>query len=256
MPGYGGIASIYDGEYRDFDADVALYLSMLRDARVRGPVIELGCGTGRVALPVVRAGYRVTGVDISPEMLARARRRRRTLPAEQAMRLRFSLQDMTSFSFPRRFSAALVAFSTFALVTDPDGRASCLERIHHHLDPGGLLLIDLPHPRATGDTDIARFETRFQVPPWGHVVDKVVEESDAPDGSYRLVRYRYTVSRYVDGNVVDRIEARFGLARLARREVEQLLYANGFDVEQVLGDYRGRPLGPRSPRMIFQARRL
>jgi SAM-dependent methyltransferase len=256
MPGYGCIASIYDGEYRDFDADVALYLSILHDERVRGPVLELGCGTGRVALPLIRAGHRVTGVDISHEMLARARRNRRTLTAEQAMRLRFSLQDMTRFRFPRRFSAALVAFSTFALVTEPEGRTSCLERVHHHLDPGGLLLVDLPHPRMVGGTHAARFESRFQVPPWGHVVDKVVEERDAPDGRQRLVRYRYTVSRWIDGAVVDRIEARFGLARLERREVEQLLYANGFDVEQVLGNYRGQPLGPRSPRMIFQARRL
>ena len=256
MPGYGGIARIYDGEYRDFDADVALYLSVLSAERVRGPVLELGCGTGRVALPLVRAGYRVTGVDISREMLARARRNRRTLTSEQAMRLRFSLQDMTRFRFPRRFSAALVAFSTFALVTDPEGRARCLERVHDHLDPGGLLLIDLPHSRAAAGTDASRFESRFQVPPWGHVVDKVVEERDVPDGSQRLVRYRYTVSRYTDGSVIDRIEARVGLARLERREVEQMLFAGGFDVEQVLGDYRGRPLGARSPRMVFHARRL
>jgi len=256
MSGYGDIARIYDGEYRDFDADVGLYLSVLSGERVRGPVLELGCGTGRVALPLVRAGYRVTGVDISRKMLARARRRRRVLPAEQAMRLRFSLQDMTCFRFPRRFSAALVAFSTFALVTDPEGRARCLEQVHRHLDPGGLLLIDVPHARATGGTDAARVESRFRVPPWGHLVDKVVEERDAPGGSHRLVRYRYTVSRFADGAVVDRLETCFGLAHVERREAEQLLYASGFDVEQVLGDYRGRRLGPRSPRMIFQARRL
>jgi SAM-dependent methyltransferase len=256
MPGYGGIARIYDGEYRDFDADVALYLSILHDERVHGPVLELGCGTGRVAVPLVRAGHQVTGVDISREMLARARRNRRNLTAEQAMRLRFSLQDMTRFRFPRRFSVAVVAFSTFALVTEPEGRASCLERIHHHLEPSGLLLIDLPHPRAPVGAEPARFESRFQVPPRGHVVDKVVEERGAPDDWQRLVHYRYTVSRYADGEVVDLIEARFGLARLQRREVEQLLYAGGFDVERVLGDYRGRHLGPRSPRMIFQGRRL
>jgi SAM-dependent methyltransferase len=256
MPGYGGIAKIYDGEYRNFTADIALYLSILGDDRVRGPLLELGCGTGRVALPLVRAGYRVTGVDISNEMLARARRQRRALAAEEAVRLRFSLQDMTRFSFPRRFSAALVAFSTLALVTDPAERASCLERVHRHLEAGGLLLIDLPHPTAVGSGDGARFTSRFQVPPWGHVVDKVVEERAAADGVHRLIRYRYTVSRYVDGAVVDRFEASFGLACLDRREIELALYAAGFDVEKVFGDYRGNPHGPRSPRMIFQARRL
>jgi len=254
MAGYGGIAKIYDGEYRDFSADVALYLRILGDERIRGPLLELGCGTGRVALPLVRAGYRVTGVDISPTMLARARRHRRALPPDDAMRLRFSLQNMTCFGFPRRFSAAIIAFSTLALVTDPDDRARCLERVRHHLEPGGPLVIDLPHSHATSGE--ACFASRFRVPPWGHVVDKVVSEHDAADGGHRLISYHYTVSRWLDDAVVDRFELSFGLARLEQREVEVSLYAAGFDVEQVLGDYRGNPLGARSPRMIFLARRL
>lgn len=256
MPGYGGIAKIYDGEYRDFSSDVALYLRLLAEERVRGPLLELGCGTGRVALPLVRAGHRVTGVDISQAMLARARRNRRALPPEDAMRLRFSLQDMTCFGFPRRFSAAIIAFSTLALVTEGEGRARCLELVHRHLETGGLLLVDLPHQRATGTGGDARVAGRFRVSPWGHVVDKVVEERDAPDGGQRLVRYLYTVRRWTDDAVLDRFEVSFGLARLERREVEEALYGAGFDVEHVLGDYRGNPHGPRSPRMIFQARRL
>lgn len=256
MSGYGSIAGIYDGEYRDFSADVALYLSILHDERVLGPLLELGCGTGRVALPLVRAGYRVTGVDVSPTMLAHARRHRSGLPADEAMRLRFSLQDMTRFSFPRRFSAAIIAFSTLALVTDPRARTRCLERSHAHLDPGGLLLIDLPQPRGPGGNGVTRFTNRFRLPPSGDVVDKLVEERDAADGSHRQVRYRYTVSRWTDDAVVERFELSFGLARLERREVEAALYGAGFDVERVLGDYRGTPHGPRSPRMIFQARRL
>jgi SAM-dependent methyltransferase len=256
MPGYGSIARIYDGEYRNFDADLALYLEALRRERVRGPVVELGCGTGRIALPLARSGHRVTGVDISPEMLARARRNRRALPGEVAMRLRFSLQDMTVFGFPRSFSAAIIAFSTLALVTDAGDRARCLGRVHQHLDPGGLLLIDLPNPPVGSGPGRTRLESRFQVPPWGHVVDKVVEETDDPGSNRRLVHYLYTVSRYSDGTVIDRLETTFGLARLDRREVEAMLYGQGFDVEDVLGDYSGRRHGPRSPRMIFQARRL
>jgi len=252
----GGIAGIYDGEYREFSADIALYQRILDDERVRGPILELGCGTGRVALPLVRAGYRVTGVDIAPDMLARARRSRRTLSAEQAMRLRFSAQDMTRFAFPRRFQVSVIAFSTFALVTEAGGRASCLERVHRHLEPNGLLLIDLPHPHGAADVGEIRIATSFRVPPWGHVVHKVVEERGAADGRQRSVRYRYTVHRWTDDAVVDRLEVSFGLARLERSEVESALYSAGFDVERVFGDYRGNPHGPSSPRMIFQARRL
>ncbi len=256
MPGYGGIAKIYDGEYRDFSADVALYLGILNDERIRGPVLELGCGTGRVAIPLARAGHRVTGVDISSQMLARARRHRRALPAEDAMRLRFSLQDMTSFVFPRTYQVVVIAFSTLALVTEPAGRTGCLQRVHRHLEPGGLLLVDLPHPRAGSVAGATRIASTFRIPPWGHVVDKAVEEINAGDGSHREVRYRYTVRRWTDDAELDHFEVSFGFARLERREVENALYAAGFDVERVLGDYRGNPHGPCSPRMIFHARRF
>jgi SAM-dependent methyltransferase len=253
MPGYGSIAKIYDREYRDFSADVALYLRLLAEERVHGPLLELGCGTGRVAVPLVRVGHRVTGVDNSPAMLARARRNRRALSPEEVMRLRFSLQEMTRFAFRQSFSAAIIAFSTFALVTEAEGRSSCLERVHHHLEPGGLLFVDLPQPRALGEVRVA---SSFRVPPWGHVVDKIVEERDAHDGTQRMVRYLYIVRRWTDGAVMDRFEVNFGLARLDRRQVEQALYGAGFDVERVFGDYLGNRHGPRSPRLVFQARRL
>ena len=256
MAGYGGIAKIYDGEYRDFSADVGLYLRIMADELITGPILELGCGTGRVAIPLVRAGYRVTGVDISKKMLARARRHRRALAPEDALRLRFSLQDMTSFDFPRRYQAVFVAFSTLALEPDPERRTRCLQRIYHHLEPRGLLVVDLPHPRAGGATDTIQIASCFRMPPWGHLVNKVVEETIASDGCQRQVRYRYTVRRWSDDVVLDRFEVSFGFARLELHEVEGALYTAGFDVEQVLGDYRGNPHRPRSPRMIFLARRL
>ena len=172
------------------------------------------------------------------------------------MRLRFSSQDMTSFEFPRRFSACVIAFSTFALVTDHGSRAQCLERIHHHLEPGGLVLIDLPQSDTAAAHTQRRFESRFMLPPWGHVVDKVVEERPIPESASSAIHYEITVTRYTDGGLVDRLSVDFGLARLERAEVERALYDGGFDVEQVFGDYLGHPCHVSSPRMVFQARRL
>ena len=177
MPSYGDLARIYDGEYGRMAADVDMFLRTVSDERLRGPILELGCGTGRVALPLAIAGHRVTGVDVSEAMLRRARTRRRAVDAEVAIRLRFSCQDMRRFHFPRRFHAALVAFSTFNLLPEPRDRLACLERLAASLEPGAPLILDLASPGVTPSATAAtRFSSRFQMPPWGHVVDKVVEE--------------------------------------------------------------------------------
>jgi len=254
---YGDLARIYDGEYGRMAADIDLYLRALGDERRRGPVLELGCGTGRIALPLVLAGHRVTGVDVSEAMLRRARVRRKALDPEVAIRLRFSRQDMRSFRFPRRFEAAVVAFSTFNLLPNPVDRGDCLGRLAASLAPGAPLILDLasPEPRAVASL-ATRIVSQFQLPPFGHIVDKMVEERPDEERSVLRVRYDYRVRRWSDDREVDRITVEFDLAPIARTTIEHALYEAGFDVECVEGDYRGSPYRPGSARLVVRARRL
>lgn len=257
MAGYGDLARIYDGEYGRMAADVDLYLRAVGDERIGGPVLELGCGTGRIAVPLALAGHRVTGVDLSEAMLRRARARRRTLPPEVQIRLRFSRQDMRTFRFPRPFDAAVVAFSSFNLLPGPDDRAACLTCLAAALNPGAPLLLDLAAPGGSGPAAAPmRFASRFLLPPRGHVVDKLVEQRLDPLRDVLLVRYDYRVRRWADDVEVDHLAVEFELARLHRAAVESALYAAGFDVETVAGDYRGTPFRPGAARMVVAARRL
>ncbi len=249
---YGFIARVYDAEYA-FQDDVALLRARLAEEHVRGAILELGCGTGRVAIPLAEAGFAVTGVDLSAVMLRRARQRRRDLPPDVASRLRFSLQDMTCFRLPRRFAAAVIAFSTLNLVPEPARRRACLGRVHGHLEPGGLLLLDCPAVHA--DSQPYRGRVTFPLPGRGLVAEKRISERFDARRRCLRVRYDYQVRRWTDGVTVDRLRVRFALAVLDRLEVEQALEAAGFVVESLVGDYRGRPFGSRSPRMIFTARR-
>jgi len=259
MSGYGSVAKFFDAEYDGFRQDIDFYLDRLATERVRGPVLEPGCGTGRVAAPIAAAGFRVSGLDNSAAMLQRARRRRRALPPEARLRLRFSRQDMTSFSYRYAFQAAILAFSGFNLLGDAAGRRACLERIAAHLVPGGLLLADLFNPvRTVRQVPVMpkRLAGRFRLAPHGHLVDKFVEERDDLTSGVITVRYSYQERRRDGDPPVDRLQVEFSLAPVGRREMEAALYAAGFDVEAVFGDYSGRPSNDRSPRMIFQARRL
>jgi SAM-dependent methyltransferase len=255
VSGYGAAARYYDGEHDGVRQDVDFFLERLRAERVRGPLLEPGCGTGRVAAPLAAAGYGVCGFDNCEAMLRRARRRRRSLPPEARLRLRFSRQDMAAFRYRRRFDAVVLAFSTLNLLPDAADRRRCLQRIAEHLEPGGLLLADLPNPEASAAAGPRRHGTSFRLAGSGHLVTKTVEERDEPGAGAVAVRYTYTARRWLDDAVVDELEVDFSLARIDRREIETMLEEVGLEPESVWGDYLGRPFGARSPRLILEARR-
>lgn len=254
---FGSLAALYDGEHRSLSADIDLYRAVLADGRVRGPVLELACGSGRVTAPLAASGFRVTGLDRSAAMLRRARARRRKLAPEAAARLRFSQQDMRSFRFRQPFDAAIIAFSSLALLADPTDRLACLQCLADHLAPRSPVVIDLPNPRQMHPLPSSRIVTsQFQLPRWGHQVEKVVEETADAERRLTRVRYRYRLLGADNESTAELAETSFELARIERREIESMLYATGFDVVAVLGDYRGTRHEPDSPRLVLHAERL
>ena len=109
--------------------------------RTGGPILELGCGTGRVAIPLAEDGHEVVGLDRSPAMLARAEKHAR----RGGVTLRLVEADMRSFSFTEAFALVAIPFNTFLMLT-PEERWACLARCREHLAPTGLLAIDMFQP--------------------------------------------------------------------------------------------------------------
>jgi ubiquinone/menaquinone biosynthesis C-methylase UbiE len=101
--------ALYSSSGPQIAGDVAFYERVAREAG--GPVLELACGTGRVALPLAKAGLHVTGVDRSEAMLTIARRRLAALPASAQERLTFVNQDMSALNLGRRFGFVLYGAS-------------------------------------------------------------------------------------------------------------------------------------------------
>ncbi len=127
-----------------------------------GPVLELGVGTGRVAIPLAKDGREVVGIDRSAAMLARA------AAHAKAARAKLTLveADMRSFSLERTFALVTIPFNTFLMLT-PDERWACLARCREHLAPSGRLAIDVfqPNPEVIAGLDGAvREESRFRIP--------------------------------------------------------------------------------------------
>ncbi len=149
-------ARVYDviSEFYDDDmgvtnpgADIAFYAS--RAVAASGPVLELGCGTGRVSLPLVRAGCRVVGLDVSPRMLEVLHRKADSVldPRERA-RLRVHCADMSGFELRAEFPLVICPFSAFNYLVEESAQLSALACISRHLMPGGRFVMDtfLPDP--------------------------------------------------------------------------------------------------------------
>jgi len=252
---YGGQAAVYDAEYAGVEHDARFFVERLRAWRVRTPVLELGCGTGRVAVPLAEAGFDCVGLDTSHRMLRIARRNRLDLRPEVSERLTYTRRDATAFRFPRPFGAILSTFSLHALLLEPAARAACLACCRRHLDPDGVLVLDVFVPRAEagGTPDVPHaFERSFPLGRGGRTVLKRTEEWRDEGAQVDHVLYSYR-TRASDGREVGAFDVAFRIARLQPDAIEAELEAAGFVVAERSGDYRGAPFGPGSERLIVEA---
>jgi SAM-dependent methyltransferase len=132
----------HDVECGAYTADLPLWRELA--AARGGPVLELGAGTGRVALDLAEAGHEVTALDSEPTLLAacafRARKRELRVEAECA--------DARSFTLERRFALVLAPMQVVQLLEGPAGRDAMLERVLAHVRPGGLFAPALADPFA------------------------------------------------------------------------------------------------------------
>jgi SAM-dependent methyltransferase len=150
---YGNEGSLFTEAYDAFYADAppqiagdaAFYERLARQAG--GPVLEVACGTGRIALALAKAGLEVTGVDRSEGMLTIARRKRAGLPTATQERLTLVNQDMTALDLGRRFGLVFVPFRSFQHLLTIDLQRKCLTGILGHLRPEGRLALHLFDPR-------------------------------------------------------------------------------------------------------------
>jgi SAM-dependent methyltransferase len=130
----------HDVECASYDIDLPLWRDLAEAAG--GPILDLGAGTGRVALDLARRGHDVTGLDWDPELVHElaARARMRTL------RVKTAAADARTFELGRRFGLVIAPMQVVQLFGGSAGRRSALKAIHRHLEPGGLFAAALADP--------------------------------------------------------------------------------------------------------------
>jgi SAM-dependent methyltransferase len=246
-------AEIYDYQTEGVAGDVDFWLDLARQAG--GNVLELACGTGRVVIPLARGGVRVTGLDISPNMLAVARRKLNEEPPEVIERVALVGGDMREFEIGRRFGLVFVAFRSFQALLTPADQRACLECAARHLERGGLLALHIFNPRLsrlTAETPVQEDREDFEGPDGMHIRWSGETTYDLAKQTLRSVwRYERTAS---DG-AVTHSEHVLKLHYFFRFEMEWMLEACGFEIEALYGDFDRSPFAAESPEMIFVARK-
>jgi SAM-dependent methyltransferase len=245
-------AAYYTATYARRIADVAFYVELAR--RNGGPVLEYGCGNGRIALPVARHGVRVTGVDHSAPMLADLRARLSREPAEVRARVRAVRGDMRKVKLGARFPLVLCTFNTALHLYVRDDVERFLARVREHMAPRGLFVVDLSIPRPE---DLARDPSQaFHVPRFRHPTAGVVVKN-REHFDYDPVRQVLFVSMEFEpvGAPAEAWSTPLAHRQFFPQEWEALLHYNGLRVEKVEGDFLGGPLTRESDVMVFYARK-
>ncbi len=249
--GWDEYAPFYDWENRQTMGrrDVRFWQDMAR--RLGGPVLELGCGTGRVSFPVARVGVELVGVDRSDQMLARARRHLKRSRA--ASRPRFVRADIRALPFAdvSRFALVMAPYGILQSLLDEDDLMATLRSVARVSRPGTRLGIDLVCDVPAWDEYRRRVRMRGRGPRGSQIA---LVESVRQDRERKLTIFEqeYTQRRGKSQRV-----QRFSLAfrTLALPEMLGRVESAGFTVEAVLGDYDGRPWDRRADVWLIVARK-
>ena len=249
-------AEVYDFEYEGNarTADVPFWRALAEETG--SPVLELACGTARVTIPLARAGWQVTGLDMSPNMLAIARRKLEREGRDIQARVRLVEGDMRDFSLDNEFALIIIPFSAFQVLLDRDDQRRCLACCARHLRPRGRLAIDVFHPRLSrlaAEGSVEEGPDEFSGPEGVSV--RWSAHTDYDIANQRL-RSRCRYERTASGAEATVSEHMLELHYFFRFEMEWMLEACGFEVEALYGNVDRGAFTADSPEMIFVARKM
>jgi SAM-dependent methyltransferase len=243
---YNSVAHLYDA-YVDTTLDVQFFVQEAR--RVTGPVLELMSGTGRVSIPLLKAGARLTCVDSSPAMLEvfRGKLKRKGLSAELVE------ADVCALSLDRRFDLIFIPFHSFAEIIEVDRQSEALRCIREHLAGDGRFICTLHNPPVRLRCADGHPKILGEFPLFGGHGTLVLSSIEHYDATSRLVTgTQFYEIRDAEGQTVSReaLDVRWFVHH--REAFAELVLSLGYAPVALYGDYERAPFEPqRSPFMIW-----
>lgn len=250
-------ATRYDALHATQIEDVAFYAEEAR--HYGGPVLEVGCGTGRVTMAIAEVGVRVFGIDSSAHMLAVAASKRSGAPEEIRGRIDLVRADMRWFAFRRTFAQVFMPFRVLQSMLEVPDQLAALAAIRSALALDGRLVFNVFDPRIDllslrGDDPLPLQDSgRTYDDGRGEVRERFTVRYDLPA---QLLDVTFVYERLGGaGAVVAREFEPLRLRYFHRFEIEHLLHRAGYEVEALYGGWKKEPFERNGQEMIWTARR-
>lgn len=238
----------YDLVDAGYEADRPLIEQWARS--LGGPLLDVACGTGRVAIPLAAQGYQVTGVDIVPEMIAWARQK----AAAQAVSVEWVVADARAFQLQQQFRFIYMVENAFQFFWTRADQEALLARVREHLHPQGCFLFETRNPSLR-----TLCEPRLSEPQRFTMADgrQLTITDDQPTYD-PMTQVQHCTSHHQwlhpGGQRVEKT-VRVALRYVFPQEIDALLYYNGFQVRARYGSWQQDALTATSEEMIFVCQR-
>jgi len=242
-PYYRDFARLYDEISLGVPGDIEFYVGLA--VRTGGTVVELGVGTGRIAVPTALAGVRMIGIDCEPAMLEIAAAKAADAGVQD--RLRLIEGDMRTFELDEPVGLVTIPFRTFLHNLTEEDQLATLAVCHRALRSGGRLAMNVFNP------DLVRLERwRERSPRHGepHGRRGVDQGQFAHESGSARVKTTLRVRASEGGWTRTSFELRY----VQQREMASLLHRSGFEVDSLMGGFAGEPFDDSSPEMVWIAR--
>jgi ubiquinone/menaquinone biosynthesis C-methylase UbiE len=252
---YAKSACYYDYDVRDIvKVDLPFYLEYA--AKYPGEILELACGTGRVAITLAQNGYRISGIDLSASMLGQFGLKLQREPHEVRERIQFGKGDMTDFELERKFSLIIVPFRVFQCLTNTTQQKNCLQCVRRHLADQGAFIINVFQPYKKMDQswiypESVQWET-VDVATGNRIIKKhrgvqidIEKQIIYPEMIYQVVK--------ADGGIVETREL-LELKYYYYDQLKELLETEGFEIIEEFGYYDKSSIR-QGKEMIFVCRK-
>jgi ubiquinone/menaquinone biosynthesis C-methylase UbiE len=238
-------AAFYDYYSTGLEGDVEFYVEEAKKSN--SSLLELGCGTGRILIPIAQAGINIVGLDHAPSMLEVARIKISKLNGETQHRIELVEGDMRNFSLSQKFKLVIIPYRAFLHLLTVDDQKQALNNIREHLSDDGRLIFNIFDPRLdfivahsgvlgsapTKDTEFIYPETGNRVIVWDTV--QFYPEQQIID------QYFIFEELNNEGKVISKTYSKLILRYIYRYEMEHLLEIRGYKIKSLYGDFKRGP---------------
>jgi SAM-dependent methyltransferase len=239
---------LYDVLFKDLSYGLDFYVPLAREAKTKGPILDIACGTGRILLPCMQAGADGDGLDLHQPMLDRLRRNAAALGLSPNL----CQADMSDFRLPRRYALIMITFNAFIHNVTQAAQIRCLTCCREHLLPGGVLAFDTYFPSVeilSAPQDTRALEGEVTDPRTGRLLRMYDTRRFDPVDQ---IQHSLTEIEEIDGAGAARVIQRseFSVRWVYKAEMALLLRAAGFERWEIYGGFDRRELTKETDGMV------